>query len=103
MACRVISTRSYSKLLLPRYLCATFLILWALGLENWVNISFAVIGLVAAAISFIVHKFNPQSRMPGWITCLVIGLVGALAMGGVAKPIEILEQGRDLIYEWFGL
>lgn len=72
------------------------------GMEG-IGIAIAVIGVVAAAISFIVHKFNPQSRMPGWITCLVIGLVGALAMGGVAKPIEILGQGRDLIYEWFGL
>lgn len=72
------------------------------GMEG-IGIAIAVIGVVAACISFIVHKFNPQSRMPGWITCLVIGLVGALAMGGVAGPIKILEQGRDLIYEWFGL
>lgn len=72
------------------------------GMEG-IGIAIAVLGVVAAAISFIVHKFNPQSRMPGWIMCLVIGLVGALAMGGVSKPIEILEQGRDLIYGWFGL
>ena len=72
------------------------------GMEG-IGIAIAVLGVVAAAISFILHKFNPQSRMPGWIMCLVIGLVGALAMGGVSKPIEILEQGRDLIYGWFGL
>lgn len=72
------------------------------GMEG-VGIAIAVIGVVAAAISFIVHKFNPQSRMPGWIMCLVIGLVGALAMGGVSKPLEILGQGRDLLYSWFGL
>lgn len=72
------------------------------GMEG-VGIAIAVIGVVAAAISFIVHKFNPQSRMPGWITCLIIGLVGALAMGGVSKPLEILGQGRDLLYSWFGL
>ena len=72
------------------------------GMEG-IGIAIAVIGVVAAAISFIVHKFNPQSRMPGWITCLIIGLVGALAMGGVSKPLEILGQGRDLLYSWFGL
>lgn len=72
------------------------------GMEG-IGIAIAVIGVVAAAISFIVHKFNPQSRMPGWIMCLVIGLVGALAMGGVSKPLKILEQGRDLLYSWFGL
>lgn len=72
------------------------------GMEG-IGIAIAVIGVVAAAISVIVHKFNPQSRMPGWITCLIIGLVGALAMGGVSKPLEILGQGRDLLYSWFGL
>lgn len=72
------------------------------GMEG-IGIAIAVIGVVAAAISFIVHKFNPQSRMPGWITCLIIGLVGALAMGGVSKPLEILGQGRDLLFSWFGL
>ena len=72
------------------------------GMEG-IGIAIAVIGVFAAAISFAVHKFNPQSRMPGWIMCLSIGLVGALAMGGVAKPLKVLEQGRDLIYTWFGL
>lgn len=72
------------------------------GMEG-IGIVIAVIGIVAACISFVVHKFNPQSRMPGWITCLVIGLIGTLAMGGVGKWIQILEQGRDLIYTWFGL
>lgn len=72
------------------------------GMEG-VGIAIAVIGVVAAAISFIVHRFNPQSRMPGWIMCLVIGLVGAIAMGGVSKPLQILEQARDLLYTWFGL
>ena len=72
------------------------------GMEG-IGIAIAVIGIVAAAISFIVHKFNPQSRMPGWVMCLVIGLVGALAMGGVGKPLAVLEKGRDLIYSWFGV
>lgn len=72
------------------------------GMEG-IGIVIAVAGLVSAAISFAVHKFNPQSRMPGWISCLFIGLVGAIAMGGVAKPLKVLAQGRNLIYGWFGL
>lgn len=72
------------------------------GMEG-VGIAVAVIGVVAAVISFIVHRFNPQSRMPGWIMCLVIGLVGSFAMSGVSKPLELLGQARDLIYSWFGL
>ncbi len=72
------------------------------GMEG-IGVAIAVIGLAAAAISFVVHKFNPQSRMPGWITCLVIGLVGAMAMGGVKQPIEFLKKGRDLLYSWFGI
>lgn len=68
-----------------------------------VGIAIAVIGVVAAIISFVVHKFNPQSRMPGWITCLIIGLFGAIAMSGVGKPLQLLEQARDTIYGWMGL
>lgn len=72
------------------------------GMEG-IGIAIAVIGVVCACISFIVHKFNPQSRMPGWVMCLVIGLVGAIAMGGVSKPLALLKQARDTIYGWFGL
>lgn len=72
------------------------------GMEG-IGIAIAVLGVVMACISFIVHKMNPQSRMPGWVMCLVIGLVGAIAMGGVAKPLKLLEQARDVIYGWFGL
>lgn len=72
------------------------------GMEG-IGIAIAVIGVVCAAISFVVHKFNPQSRMPGWVMCLTIGLVGAIAMGGVGKPIQLLVQARDTIFGWFGL
>lgn len=68
-----------------------------------VGIAIAVIGIVAAIVSFVVHKFNPQSRMPGWITCLVIGLAGAIAMSGIGKPLQLLEQARDTIFGWVGL
>lgn len=72
------------------------------GMEG-VGIAVAVIGVVAAVISFILHRFNPQSRMPGPVMCLLVGLVGAFAMSGVSKPLELLGQARDLIYSWMGL
>lgn len=72
------------------------------GMEG-VGIAVAVVGVVAAVISFILHRFNPQSRMPGPIMCLLVGLVGAFAMSGVSKPLELLGQARDLIYSWMGL
>ena len=62
-----------------------------------------MMNVVAAVISFILHRFNPQSRMPGPIMCLLVGLVGAFAMSGVSKPLELLGQARDLIYSWMGL
>lgn len=68
-----------------------------------VGIVLVVIGVISAGISFAVHKFNPQSRMPGWITCLAVGLIGALVMGGISTPLKILEQGRTLVYSWFGM
>ena len=72
------------------------------GMEG-VGIAVAVVGVVAAVISFILHRFKPQSRMPGPIMCLLVGLVGAFAMSGVSKPLELLGQARDLIYSWMGL
>lgn len=48
-----------------------------------IGIAILVIGIVAAVISFAMHHFNPQSRMPQWYICLVIGIAGALIMDGV--------------------
>lgn len=67
------------------------------------GIAIAVIGLVCAGISFAVHKFNPQSKMPGWITCLVIGLVGAMLMAGVEKPLQLLKSAQETVYAWLGI
>lgn len=68
-----------------------------------IGIAIAVIGVVAAGISFAVHKFNPQSRMPGWITCLVIGIVGSMLMLGMEKPLKLLESARDWVYTVLGV
>lgn len=67
------------------------------------GIAILVIGFVVAGISFVAHKFNPQSKLPGWITCLVIGVVGAILMGGVEKPMKLFEMVRDTLYGWLGI
>ena len=72
------------------------------GMQGVGGILLAV-GVVAAGISFALHKFNPQSRMPGWISCLVVGLVGSILMGGMEKPMQVLEQFRNWIFTLFGL
>ena len=68
-----------------------------------IGIAILVIGVISAAISFVVHKFNPQSRMPGWITCLVIGLIGAILMAGLEKPIALLNDIRDWLFGLLGI
>lgn len=72
------------------------------GLQG-LGIAIAVIGIVAAVISFIIHKFNPQSRMPGPIVCLAVALVGTIAMSGLDKPLQMVEAARDTIYGWMGI
>lgn len=62
-----------------------------------------VVGFIASGISFAVHKFNQQSRMPGWITCLLIGVFGAILMGGVSGPMQLFEMARDTLYSWLGI
>ena len=72
------------------------------GAEGF-GIAILVIGFIMAGISFAVHKFNPQSKLPGWITCLVIGVVGAILMGGIEGPLTLFESARDTLYKWLGI
>ena len=67
------------------------------------GIAIMVIGVVAAVISFTMHHFNPQSRMPSWIICLIIGVAGSLLTSGMGKPIELFNRARDWIMSLFGL
>ena len=67
------------------------------------GIAILVIGFITACISFAVHKFNQSSRMPGWITCLAIAVVGSILMGGVEAPMQLFEQARNTLYGWFGI
>lgn len=66
------------------------------------GIAIAVIGIVLAALSFVVHKLNPQSRMPGWITCLVVAAIGTLLFSGVGPVLKIIQWLRDTVLGWFG-
>ena len=68
-----------------------------------IGLTIMVIGLVMAVISFLVHKFNPQSRMPGWFTCLLIGLAGSVLVGGIDRPLNALKGIRDVLYEWLSI
>lgn len=67
-----------------------------------VGIVIVCVGILMAAISFVVHKMNPQSRMPGWITCLVIALIGSILVAGIEPILNIVYWVRDTIMGWFG-
>lgn len=62
----------------------------------------AVIGIVLAAVSFVLHKLNPQSRLPGWFTCLIVALIGTLLFTGVAPVLKVVQWFRDTVLGWFG-
>ena len=66
------------------------------------GIVIAVIGIVCAVISFVLHKMNPQSRMPGWFTCLMIALIGTMLFSGVSPVLKIIQWIRDTVLGWFG-
>ena len=72
------------------------------GLQG-IGTAIAVIGIVAAIGSFFIHKFNPQSRIPGPIMCLSVALVGTIAMSGLEKPMGVIETVRDTLYGWVGI
>lgn len=67
------------------------------------GVAIMVIGLVAAVVSFVAHHFNPQSRMPSWIICLIIGVAGSLLTAGMSKPIQLFDRARDWIMSLFGV
>lgn len=71
------------------------------GLQG-IGIVIAVIGIALAAISFVMHKLNPQSRMPGWFTCLIVALIGTLLFSGVAPVLKVIQWFRDTVLGWFG-
>lgn len=62
----------------------------------------AVVGIVLAAVSFVMHKLNPQSRLPGWFTCLIVAVIGTLLFTGVEPVLKIIQAIRDTVLGWFG-
>lgn len=62
-----------------------------------------VVGVVMAVISFVMHKFNQQSRLPGWFTCLLMGIAGSVLVGGLEKPIQAFTAIKDTFLSWMGL
>lgn len=67
-----------------------------------IGIVIAVIGILAAVLSFVLHKMNPQSRMPSWFTCLIVAVLGTLLFSGVAPVLNIVQWFRDTVLGWFG-
>lgn len=67
-----------------------------------IGIVIAVIGIVLAVVSFVVHKLNPQSRLPGWFTCVIVALIGTMLFSGVSPVLKIIQWLRDTILGWFG-
>lgn len=57
-----------------------------------IGIALMIIGIGMAALSFTMHHLNPQSRMPSWVICLVISVIGGILGFGVDVPIQFLES-----------
>ena len=62
-----------------------------------------VLGFVGAGISFAMHKFNPQSRMPGWISMLLVGLFGSVLTTGMDTIITAFDKVKDLVFSILGI
>lgn len=68
-----------------------------------VGIAIMVIGIVMAVVSFVVHRINPQSRMPGPLVSLFIAVVGSVLMSGIERPLKFIEKIRDILFGWIGI
>lgn len=71
------------------------------GLQG-VGIAIAIGGITMMVISIVVHKMNPQSRLPGWFTCLAITVLGTMLFTGVSPVLDIIYWIRDTVLGWFG-
>ena len=60
-----------------------------------------ILGFIGAGISFAVHKFNPQSRMPGWFSLLLVGLFGMFVSRGIQDVEKIFDAVRKFIWSLF--
>lgn len=62
-----------------------------------------ILGFIGAGISFAMHKFNPQSRMPGWFSLLMVGLFGMFVSRGINDVVTIFDTVREFIWTVLGL
>lgn len=62
-----------------------------------------ILGFIGAGISFAVHKFNPQSRMPGWFSLMLVGLFGMFVSRGIQDVVTIFDTVRQFIWNVLGL
>lgn len=67
------------------------------------GIAIMVLGIVCACVSFALHHFNPQSRFPSWVMCLMVGVAGGILMNGVEQPIRIFKSAADWVLSLIGL
>lgn len=68
-----------------------------------IGIALMVVGIVLAVISFAMHHFNPQSRMPSWGICLVVAIIGGILGFGIDKPIAFFEACGHWIEHLLGV
>ena len=62
-----------------------------------------ILGFIGAGVSFAIHKFNPQSRMPGWFSLLLVGLFGVFVSRGIQDVVTIFETVRSFLWNMVGL
>lgn len=68
-----------------------------------ISIAVMVIGLVGALVSFVLHKFNPQLRMPGPVIMLFIALAGGIGSFGIERPINFIKDAGEWVLSLFGV
>lgn len=56
------------------------------------GIALMIVGILLAALSFSLHHFNPQCRLPSWPICLVVAIIGGILGFGVDVPVKFLES-----------
>lgn len=67
------------------------------------GIALVIIGLFMGALSFAMHHFNPQSRMPSWGICLSIAVVGSCLTFGLGNLIDFFASVGHWIESLMGV
>lgn len=75
----------------------------ASGMFEPIGYGLMILGFIGAGVSFAIHKFNPQSRMPGWFSMLLVGLFGMFISRGIGDVVTIFETVRSFLWNMLGL